>query len=284
MSTSTSAQADSSLPGASLADRAGRLWRRIASGLSFLLFGASGLLVGLFVVPFLWLLPAPRRRHAGRVVIGTFMRGFWATMRGLGLFTCRVEGAEHLRESNILVIANHPTLIDAVLLIGAIPQVSVVAKRALANHLVTGPALRAAQYIVNEDGPSMVEAAMAEFARQGRVLVFPESTRTTPGVPLGLQRGAANIAARANCRLVMVTIHVTEPLLHKGTTWYQMPVRRPAFRVLVSAPQDLGAARGASANPARAARELTAAWQATFAQRLDDMERLGRGSAGERDR
>jgi hypothetical protein len=78
----------------------------------------------------------------------------------------------------------------------------------------------------------------------------------------------------------MVTIGVTEPLLHKGATWYQMPNRRPAFRVIVSPPQDLGAAREASASPARTARELTASWQAAYAQRLEEMERLGRGSAG----
>lgn len=277
---SSPARVEDSLAG----PRAGRLWRQLASGFSFLLFGVSGLLVGLLVVPFLWLLPPERRRRAARGVIRTFMRGFWATMRGLGLFDCEVQGARHLRESNILVIANHPTLIDAVLLIGAIPQVAVIAKGALADHPVTGPALRAAQYILNDDGPSMVEGSKDEFARQGRVLVFPESTRTTPGQPVTLQRGAANIAARTNCRLVVVTIRVTEPLLHKGTKWYQMPMRRPAFRVLVSAPQDLGAVRGASANPARAARELTAAWQAMYAQRLAEMERFGRGSAGEGNR
>jgi 1-acyl-sn-glycerol-3-phosphate acyltransferase len=281
MSTSSPARAEH--PGAG-PSRLGRLWRQFASGFSFVLFGASGLLVGLFIVPVLWLLPPAWRRRAARGLIRTFMRGFWATMRGLGLFDCEVEGAGYLRESNILVIANHPTLIDAVLLIGAIPQVAVIAKGTLANHPVTGPAMRAAQYILNDDGPSMVEGSKAEFARQGRVLVFPESTRSTPGMPVTLQRGAANIAARTNCRLVMVTIRVTEPLLHKGTTWYQMPVRRPAFRVLVSAPQDLGATRGASANPARAARELTAGWQAMYAQRLAEMERFGRGSAGEGNR
>lgn len=281
MASSSSAPSDDPV---AYVTRAGRLWRQLASGFSFVLFGASGLLVGLLVVPPLWLLPSDWRRRAARGVIRTFMRGFWTTMRGLGLFDCEVEGADHLRESNILVIANHPTLIDAVLLIGAIPQVAVIAKGALADHPVTGPALRAAQYILNDDGPSMVEASKLEFARGGRVLVFPESTRTKPGQPVTLQRGAANIAARANCRLVVVTIRVTEPLLHKGTAWYQMPVRRPAFRVLVSPPQDLGAVRGASANPARIARELTAAWQAMYAQRLAEMERFGRGSAGKGDR
>lgn len=268
---------------APLAQRVERLWRRVASGLSFVAFGVGGLIVGLLVLP-LWLLPAEMRRRAARRLIGTSLRAFWAWMRGLRLFDCEIDGAEHLRENNILVIANHPTLIDAVLLIGAIPDVAVVAKRALADNPITGPALRAAGYIVNDDGAAMIRGALAEFARGGRILVFPESTRSEPGRPIVMQRGAANIAARASCRVVMVTIRVTEPLLHKGTSWYQMPRRRPRFQVRVSAPMDIGPTRAACATPARAARELTAQWQASCAQQLEEMERPCRGSAGEGNR
>ncbi|HUL65064.1 MAG TPA: lysophospholipid acyltransferase family protein, partial [Burkholderiaceae bacterium] len=202
------------------------------------------------------------------------MRLFWRTMLILRLFDCEVRGAEHLAGERLLIISNHPTLIDAVLLLGLIRNAVVVAKPALAESLVTGPAVAAAGYIVNTEGPALVAAAAQTFARGGRVLIFPESTRTPPGQPVRLQRGAANIAVRTGCRVVVVTIRVSNPLLYKGAAWHEMPLEMPRFDVEVRPPFEVGEIVAAHESLALAARDLN-----DRLQELYDTEMAAGGAA-----
>ena len=67
--------------------------------------------------------PHPARACSSRS--GLYME----TMRVLGILTYRVEGAERLREPGRLIVANHPTLIDVVLLVSLMPEVDCIVKR-----------------------------------------------------------------------------------------------------------------------------------------------------------
>lgn len=253
-----------------------RRWRQLASAASFALFAAGAFAIGAFVLPPIrWFVrDALRRQRLTRAVIGRALRFFWNTMRRLGLFHCRVQGVEHLRHPGVLIVANHPTLIDAVLLLGLIEDAAVVAKEALARSRITGPAVAAAGYIVNDDGTGMIEAAACEFARGGRVLMFPESTRTPPGAPVRLLRGAANVAVRTGCRVVVVTIRVSDPVLYKGAAWHAMPWDVPRFDVTVRPPLDVAPIVAAHGSVALAARDLNARLQ-----RIYDTEIAGHGAA-----
>jgi 1-acyl-sn-glycerol-3-phosphate acyltransferase len=87
--------------------------------------------------------------------------------------------------------------------------------------------------------------------------VFPEGTRTVPGKPLCLQRGAAHIALAADSEILPVTITCDPPTLSKGSPWYRVPFRRFHLHAVVGAPI---AARDFVRNDephARAARRLT---------------------------
>jgi len=241
-----------------LPSRLQRRWRQFAAGLCFILFGLGATVVGSVVIPIarLFVTGAERRQQVSRTVIRGGMQLFWRTMLILRLFDCDVRGAEHLDGERLLVVANHPTLIDAVLLLGLVRDAVVVAKPALAQNPVTGPAVAAAGYIVNAEGPALVAEAARVFARGGRVLVFPETTRTAPGQPVRLQRGAANIAVRTDCSVVVVTIRVSNPLLYKGAAWHDMPLDLPRFDVDVRPPFEVGEIVAAHDSLALAARDL----------------------------
>jgi len=249
--------AETNLP--NLPARLHRLWRQFASGLCFVVFGVGAFLVGSLIIPIARFLTAgdERKQAVSRAIIRGGMRAFWHWMLLVRLFRCEIRGLEYLNGERILIVSNHPTLIDAVLLLGLVPDAVVVAKSALAENPLTGPAVGAAGYIVNTDGgPSMVAEAARAFARGGRVLVFPESTRTPPGEPVRLQRGAANIAVRTGCRVVVVTIRVSNPLLYKGAAWHQMPLEMPRFDVEVKPPFDVEEVLAAHESLALAARDL----------------------------
>lgn len=241
-------------------------WRQVASGFCFVLFGVGALVLGVLAPPLLRLFvrDPQRRERRMRALIRGGMRFFWSCMRAVGVLTCTVRGAEHLSHPQLVVVANHPTLIDAVLLLGLIDNAVCIAKEALGRNPFVGPALRAAGYIVNDDGNAMTEAARASLQSGARLLVFPESTRTKPGSPVRFQRGAAQIAVRAESRVATVTIRVSQPFLHKGTSWHDMPPAVPHFDVVVQPPIEVAPIVSASRSPALAARELNQRMQQSY--------------------
>ena len=66
-----------------------------------------------------------------------------------------------------------------------------------------------------------------------KVLENAEGTRTTPGQPLRLQRGAANIAVRCGADLRLAHIHCQPTTLTKQESWYHIPTRKPHFHVMI---------------------------------------------------
>jgi len=216
-----------------------RAWRVLATGLSFAAFGLGGLLAGLVVAPLLLLLirdRAPRQRIARRLV----QRGFAlhvAMMRALGVMTVSVTGGERLQRAGLLVLANHPTLIDVVLLVSLLPNADCAVKRAVARSPFMRGTVRAAGYISNDDGPALVAAGIAAVREGSCLVIFPEGTRTPPGAAPKLRRGAANIAVRGGLDITPVRIRCSPPTLEKGRKWYRVPPRR--FHVSLEVGEDI---------------------------------------------
>ncbi|MFT3761474.1 MAG: lysophospholipid acyltransferase family protein [Pseudoxanthomonas sp.] len=210
------------------AQRLDHAWRVVGTGLSFAAFGVGGLLLRVTVFPLLQLCvrdPLRRRRIARRWVQRSFAAHV-ELMRRLGVLTWEIHGRERLERDGLLVLANHPTLIDVVFLVSLLPNADCVVKSAVArNPFMRGP-VRACGYIANDDGVGLVEDCIAAVRAGGNLVIFPEGTRTVPGQPLRLQRGAANIAVRGGLDVTPVRISCTPPTLTKGEKWYRVPSRR----------------------------------------------------------
>ncbi len=223
---------------AELSGRLGHAWRVAATGLSFAAFGMGGLLLGGLVFPLLLLFPrrASRQAVARRLVQRSFALHVWL-MHRLGVLTYEVIGVERLRRDGLLVLANHPTLIDVVFLVSLLPNANCVVKRAVARSpFMRGP-VRAAGYISNDDGAGLVDDCIATVRGGSSLVIFPEGTRTVPGQPLRLQRGAANIAVRGGLDITPVRISCSPSTLAKGQKWYRVPSRR--FHVRIEVEDDL---------------------------------------------
>jgi 1-acyl-sn-glycerol-3-phosphate acyltransferase len=124
-----------------------------------------------------------------------------------------------------VIAANHPTLIDVVLLIARLPQADCVVKSAAWHNPFLRWVVAGAGYIRNDEGAALVETCVARV-RQGRCLVlFPEGTRSPARSVAPLRRGAAHVALRARVPLIPVTITCEPPTLLKGDPWYRVPDR-----------------------------------------------------------
>ncbi|MFA5494735.1 MAG: lysophospholipid acyltransferase family protein [Porticoccaceae bacterium] len=203
------------------------LWRLFATALSFAVFGLGGVLVPLLAMPILRLMPGSvtvRRRRARRLVHWLF-RGFILMMRGLGVLSWHIDGGEKLGRPGLLVLANHPTLIDVVFLVAFLPDaVCVVNGRLLANPVMRG-FITLTGYIPNDRSGNLLEAAAAALGAGNALVIFPEGTRTRVGEPLRFQRGAANVAVRCRVNATPVVITCSPPTLSKQHRWYHIPER-----------------------------------------------------------
>ena len=243
-------------------------WRLSATALCFAVFGVASLALGLAVFPLLRLTAAPA---AGclrvRRVLAAVLRGYLRLMSALGVLSWEFAGTERLGRPGQVILANHPTLIDVLFLIGFTPGASCVVKGALWRNPFTRWPLLAAGYVPNAPTDLMIRAAAAALASGQSVIIFPEGTRTVPGVAPSFHRGAAAIAIRAAAMVTPVYIRCDPPTLTKRAPWYRIPARRAHFRLRTGADIDVAELRTRTSGPL-AARELNARLLDIYAREL----------------
>lgn len=209
------------------------LWRVLGTGHCFAFLFGGGFLLAISALPLTRLLgrtPAEKDARARRLIHHTFRFYLWQ-MQTLGLMKLEIHGREHLAQARgKLVIANHPSLLDVVILISLLPDGDCVVKGSLRRSLVSG-VIRATGYTDNSNGDTMLTRCSHSLHAGFPLIVFPEGTRSTPGKALVFQRGAANIAIRCAADILPVLITCEPPTLLKGDPWYKIPAHRPVFTV-----------------------------------------------------
>jgi 1-acyl-sn-glycerol-3-phosphate acyltransferase len=238
-----------------------RLWRQFGTAISFALFGVGGLVMTVFVFPAVNLVFRDRTRRAeiAQHIVHFAWKAFVRVMVVLRVIDFEADGADILRaETGTLVIANHPSLIDVVLIMSLMDRTQCVVKPAVWKNPFMRGVIRATNYIPNTGDPEQIIHDCVSALKAGNNLViFPEGSRTVPGQTVRLQRGFANIAIRAGAPIRLVAVSCNPPTLRKGEKWYQSPPRRPLFRVRVCDRLDTEALVR-SEIPSRGARILTA--------------------------
>jgi 1-acyl-sn-glycerol-3-phosphate acyltransferase len=242
-----------------LTHRLNRFYRALATGSVFVLFGLGAIFVSATIFPYLRITSrdtGTARRRIQRAMMRTF-HVYMEIMRRVKVMTYEARGVERLREPGRLIVANHPTLIDVVFMVSLIPEVDCIVKRGLwRNPFLRWPVLWAS-YIPNSEGDELIEACAARLRQGHSLLVFPEGTRTVPGQPMRMQRGAAHIALAADVEILPVKISCDPPTLFKGNPWHRVPERAFHLKVEVGQPVPAAQFRQGGEAPTRAARHLT---------------------------
>jgi len=189
-------------------------------------------------LPFAMVLHAllPRRlgQPIGRLLI---MAGFRFYLRFLTLFcACRFDLAEldALRSNRPLVlVANHPSLLDAVMIISRFPDMVCVMKAALMNNILLGSAARLARYIPNHSPLDVVLRARKALRDRAHLLIFPEGTRTQRFPVDTCTASAGLIAQRAAVPVQSLLIEFNSPYLGKAWPLWRRPELPLHFRIRV---------------------------------------------------
>lgn len=255
----------------------GRFYRLLGTGLCFAVFGVGGLVLALVVFPVIWVISpnAEQRTRRSRATVSNSFRAFLWMMRSLRLFDFDVDPACHAAcrsDSGLIVVANHPTLIDVVQLLAVIPHGNCIVKKALWRNIFLGLVVRATNYIPNDRSEQLVDACADVLDRGETLVIFPEATRSVPGQPMRLRRGAARVALAARVPMQMIHISCSPSTLTKAERWFDIPRRRPCLRMSVGDRLDIGAFARDGEEPGMAARRLNELLLDRFEQYNDDRD------------
>ncbi|QEL25127.1 1-acyl-sn-glycerol-3-phosphate acyltransferase [Bosea sp. F3-2] len=214
-----------------------RVYRSLGTGFFFAALFGGGAVIATLIFPIVNLTTreARVRRDRKQYLIHLLFRSYIGAMRLARLASFDFQGRERLRDApGRMLVANHPSLLDVVMLMALIPRSQCIVKQSLWDSPYLGRLVRGVGYISNALPSDRLLRACRESVEEGKCLIiFPEGTRSTPGEPMQLQRGFANIALLLGIDIQLATITCTPPTLLKGLKWYAIPPQRPVFCVRV---------------------------------------------------
>lgn len=257
-------------------ERLNHLWRLGVTGTAFALFGVGGSLMTVLVFPPLRLLPggAAGRHRRTQALIQRFFALLIGLLCRLGVMRLELDNAEMLRQcGNMLVFANHPSYLDVVVILSLMPRSSCVVNSRLWRSPFWGGVVRSAGYIRNDAPETLVDDCVAALDGGEPLIIFPEGTRSVPGQPLRMSRGAAHIALRSGRDILPVVVSCDPPTLTKGMPWYRIPERAFTIRLVVRPPLRVADCIDTNEPASLAARKLTAFLEHYFTEELHRHER-----------
>ena len=180
-------------------------------------------LIALVLKPFL---RGDTARRVGRAGVAYGYRFYWACARASGLMRLEAESLDALREvsGGLVIAANHPSLLDALMIVARLPRSGCIMK----GSLVRNPFLRAgaslAGYVPNDSARTMVRLAVEQLQEGCQLVAFPEGTRSpSPRQIHPFSRSIALIAQRAQVPIQTVVIETDSPYLAKGWPLWKLP-------------------------------------------------------------
>lgn len=170
------------------------------------------------------LLPRLAGQRVGRAVARRFFAFYLANLRATGYARLDLDELAAIEgERGIIVAANHPSLLDALLLLSRLPEGVPLMKSDLERSVFWGAPAHLAGYISNRNVMDAVRTARDRLREGAQLVIFPEGTRTEPW-PLGPLRGAiAIIAQRAQAPVQAVIIETDSVFLSKGWPLWKVP-------------------------------------------------------------
>jgi 1-acyl-sn-glycerol-3-phosphate acyltransferase len=251
-------------------------WRLGVTGLCFTLFGLGGSLLTVLVFPLLRLMPGgeAERNRRTQALIQRFFALLIGLLRVLGVMRLELRNADALRQcGNLLVFANHPSFLDVVVMLSLMPRSNCVVNSRLWRSPFWGGVVRAAGYIRNDAPETLVDDCVCALGGGAPLIIFPEGTRSVPGRPLHMSRGAAHIALKSGRDILPVILGCDPPTLTKGMPWYRIPARAFTFRLEVRAPLKVADCIDIVEPASLASRKLTTYLESYFTREMNRHER-----------
>jgi len=174
-----------------------------------------------------------KHRRMGQTMLGRMMGGFIGMLELLGIIEVSDESIRNQEDipGPLIIACNHPAMWDALLVMRRFLRVSCIMKTELLANPLLGGGARFAGFLPNEPKIRMMRKAIERLNSGGRLLYFPEGTRTRAesGAVNGFRPGLAMLARESGAQVVPVFISTDSRYLGKG--W---PIaKRPELPIII---------------------------------------------------
>ena len=217
-----------------------RFFRSCLAVFCFGLFGLGGIVVGMILFPIFTFFV---RKEKKQRVLSATVRSSWIffvkVMTFLRLIKVEVKGKTDFKHiKGHIIVANHPTLIDVILLVSLIPNCICVVKNKLANNFFIKHIIRGVYLVNNEKAEDFLKKGSDLLANDMNIVIFPEGTRTTDFLkpPEKLYRGFAQLAVRSKAPVLPVRIDCNPLILGKNQKWYDVDKKTVLYTFLFLSP------------------------------------------------
>ena len=214
-------------------------WIRRFCGTFFVFFGIAALTIKILLYPYVrnyWQNDLSDQLKARKIVSKTwdlFIRYLiWA-----GVLEVKYSGFERLGRVGQLVLANHPSLLDVVLIFSKEPRFNCIVKQDLLKNPVMISPILSCGFLPNTESEELLEKSHNVLQNQA-LLLFPEGTRTGWDGVVKLHRGAVSIGLRSAKVITPLVIKMSPLNFKKGQPWYKIPKRRIQYELIVGEDMD----------------------------------------------
>ena len=238
-----------------------RLYHYPANIVSWALFAAVCVALNIVCAPLLLRRDRARSEAGVRAAIRRLFVAWCAWLGTIRIIYVRFHGfTPEALGGPAVYIANHPGLPDATFILSRLPDTICIFKPEIMRNPVLGPAAIMAGYASGSNGVDLIRDVAGRVIAGRSLLIFPEGTRTAPGVAINpFKPGFALIASRAHVPVRMIRVRSPRDLVPKGWPWWRAPPY--PCHVDITLLGELPAIPGESAMEltARASRQISAA-------------------------
>ncbi len=218
-----------------------RFFRGVVVLLLFALFGIGAIFIGFCIFPVICIFaPVEKRRKYCCDVIHKAWNFFSNTMQKTGTIRLKLNNPSEFEKiinnegCGKIIVANHPSFIDIVLLIGLFPNTVCMAKKELKKNFFMRNIVKTLYLINDEDNDKLVKDAIGIMQEGFNIVIFPTGTRTTEDENLKLHKGAAFLALHSGCDIVPINISCSYKFLAKNQKVYDAGIEPVEYLLTVN--------------------------------------------------
>lgn len=214
-----------------MAKKLNYIQRLIATAIAFLFWGIAGTLLQIVLYPY-----TKKQNIKSHLMIRKFVGKIWyyfiRYLQWSGVLQIQYQGFERIGQVGQLVIANHPSLLDVVLILAQKPKLNCIVKQELLNNPTMRNQILACGFLPNTQSIELLEQC-DQVLQQQALLLFPEGTRTSWDNQVKLNRGAVSIGLRSAKIITPIHIKMSPLALKKGQPWYKIPQQKICYQLVV---------------------------------------------------
>ena len=217
-----------------MAKKLNYLLRFLGTLFGFILFGIVGILTKIILFPYI-------RKHKennlilqlkARKIVSFIWYYFVKYLIFVKVLKVKYKGFENLGRPGQLIISNHPSLLDVVLIFSQNYHFNIIVKNdLLKNPSMSGPILSCG-FIPNIQSEELLYKTH-EVLKSQPLLLFPEGTRTGWDGYIKFNRGATSIGLRSAKVITPIIIKMSPLNFKKNQPWYKIPPCTISYELIV---------------------------------------------------